>query len=94
MGLEKAVVDGGDDGEESDGLLGLVCQWEERGSESRPDGVDGKGEEKFDCTAGEERCEEGIHGAMNVVEWKDVEEMVVWRVVPCGIERLCLSHEN
>lgn len=71
MGLEEACVNCGDDGEEGYGIFVLRVR-EEGGSEAVPDGVDGEGEHELDCAACEERREDGVDGAVDVVEREDV----------------------
>ena len=92
-GAQQAAVDGGDDGEESDLFprRRRPVGREEGGGETLPYGVGVEGEEELDGGAGEQRCEDGVDGAMDVVQWEDMEEMVGWRVVPGFHEgaRLC-----
>lgn len=71
MRLQQAVVDCGDNSEEGDwGFLLLIGK--ERRCEAVPDGVDGEGKHELDCAAGEQGGQEGVDGAVDVVQWQDV----------------------
>lgn len=56
--------------------------------------MDIEGEKEFDSGASEEGGEEGVDGAVDVVEWQDVEEMVCGGVVPGLHERLTLGRQG
>lgn len=83
VGGQQAGVDGGDDGEEGDFLLGGgVGVGEEGGGETLPDGVGVEGEHELDGAAGEEGSEDGVDGAVDVVQREHVEEVVGGGVFP------------
>lgn len=92
MGGEHSVVDCWDDSEEGD-FLGFWVGGEGRGK-SLPNSLDIEGEKEFDGGAGEEGGEEGVDGAVDVVERQDVEEMVCGGVVPGLLKRLTLGRQG
>lgn len=57
---------------------------EEGGCETFPDRGRVEGEEEFDRGAGEEGCEDGIYGAVDVMEGKDVQESIRGAIFPRG----------
>lgn len=77
MRCKKSTVDGGHDCKECDLLFwrGSVVG-EKRCREALPDSIGVEGEHELDCRASEERRENGIDGAVNVVKWENVEKMV------------------
>lgn len=93
VGGEHAVVDGWDDGEEGD-FLSFFRVGEKGRGEALPNGLDIEGEEKFDGGAGEEGGEEGVDGAVDVVERQDVEEMVGGGVIPGLHEGVALGGKD
>ena len=95
MRREEFAVDGGNDCEECDFLLGRGCVVGKEGSrEAFPHSIGIKGEHELDRGAGEERCEDGIHCAVDVVKGKDMEEMVRRRVVPSFGKRTRLGCQD
>lgn len=61
--------------------------------ESAPDGVGIEREEELDRAAGEERGENGVDGAVDMVEGQDVQEPVARGVLPGRDERAALRRQ-
>lgn len=85
MRRQQPAVHRRDDGEERDLVLGggaATVGGEVRRRETLPDGVGVEREGELDGGAGEERGEDGIDGAVDVVQREDVEEVVARCVLP------------
>lgn len=94
---EQAAVHGGDDGEEGDLLLvarAAPVGGQVRAGEAGPDGVGVEGEHELDGGAGEERGEERVDGAVDVVKREDVEQMILGRVFPRFNKRAALCCQS
>lgn len=81
---EKATVDGRDNSEEGDFILGAggVGRREKGGSETVPDGISVEWEHEFNGGTCKEGGENGVYDAVDVMEGEDMEEIVRWSVVP------------
>lgn len=60
----------------------MVGGGEERVGKTSPDVVGVEGEHEFYGAAGQERGEDGVDGAVDVVEWEKVEEAIFRGVLP------------
>lgn len=67
------------------GAVGAVCG-EEWCRKTFPYSIGVEGEHEFDGRAGEQGRDDGVDGAMDVVEGEDMEEVVCWGVFPCFYE--------